>query len=265
MFVEHSSKTHKTTAVTMGTTDQTVTVRIPQLYVSFLDTKPALNPHYETVRIESEEWLSKTCQFDAKMVKKIAMIDFSYFCAIMAPKADYKKFQTICDWGNWVFPFDDQFDDGVLRNQPKIAKNMVDTLLQSMHGDVKAQSLGTRPKLVDAHDEICEELKSSTFGNGIFMRYANAMTNYCAGTLRQVRDCSDDHVQQPEEMLATRRSSIGAWPLYALIEYGYELSLPDFVFEHPLIQKIEELGVDFVLIQNDILSYAKEEVSCPCM
>ena len=247
----------------MAMVNEAVMVRIPQLYVSFLAVEPALNPHYQTVRIESERWLSKTCRFDAKMDKKIRMIDFSYFCAVMTPKADHKKFRTICDWGNWVFPFDDQFDDGFLRDQPELAKGMIDTLLQSMRGDMWSTSPRMRSRLVDAHDEICRELETSTLGTGVFRRYTNAMTNYCAGTLRQVQDCSSGHVQQPEDMLATRRSSIGAWPLYALIEYGHELSLPDFVFEHPLIEKIEELGVDFVLVQNDILSYAKEEVNPP--
>ena len=44
------------------------------------------------------------------------------------------------------------------------------------------------------------------------------------------------------------------------VEYSHELNLPGAVFEHPLIKDIETLGIDWMLIQNDILSYCKEEV-----
>lgn len=61
--------------------------------------------------------------------------------------------------------------------------------------------------------------------------------------------------------MTVRRSSIGAQPLYALVEFGHQLDIPKAVFNHSLIQQIRVLGVDLILIQNDILSYRKEEVS----
>lgn len=36
------------------------------------------------------------------MQMKLQKLDFSYFCAIMAPNAPRDEYRTICDWGNWV-------------------------------------------------------------------------------------------------------------------------------------------------------------------
>ena len=34
----------------------------------------------------------------------------------MVPDADASTFRVICNWGYWIFPFDDLFDDGELRD-----------------------------------------------------------------------------------------------------------------------------------------------------
>ena len=33
----------------------------------------------------------------------------------MVPYADAKLLRIICEWGNWIFPFDDLFDNGDVR------------------------------------------------------------------------------------------------------------------------------------------------------
>lgn len=97
-------------------------VKLPDLFQSFLKDPPPVNPHYETVRIESEQWLSKSvqslfafrvlyrsltsllsfCDFPADLIKRVHKCDFSYFCAIVAPYAPADRFRILCDWGNWV-------------------------------------------------------------------------------------------------------------------------------------------------------------------
>jgi hypothetical protein len=41
------------------------------------------------------------------MRKSFGKIDFSYFCAAAAPDVGEEELRTLCDWGNWLFPFDD--------------------------------------------------------------------------------------------------------------------------------------------------------------
>jgi hypothetical protein len=240
-------------------------VVIPNLFTSFLATPPYPNPHYGSVRAESEQWLANSWQCDYKAQKKISAIDFSYFCAILAPKADHDRFRLICDWGNWVFPFDDLFDDGDLREDVDRAHLLIERLIGAMQD---AKEVGALPagaeaeqRLVDSHSNIWERLKSGTENAGVRERFRCAIQDYCNGALQQVQDCSASHSRDPEDLLTVRRSSIGAQPLYALVEFGHQLDIPKSVLNHTLIEQIRVLGVDLILIQNDILSYRKEEVS----
>lgn len=79
-------------------------------------------------------------------------------------------------------------------------------------------------------------------------RYVNAMESYCAGTLQHVTDYAANRTPTLSEMLATRRKSIGVFPMYHLFEWAHNLSLPGEVFLHHTIQSLELLGADFVIL-----------------
>ncbi|KAI2821009.1 hypothetical protein CBS63078_1710 [Aspergillus niger] len=63
-----------------------------------------------------------------------------------------------------------------------------------------------------------------------------------------------------EEFIVMRRGSIATTPLYALFEYANGLNIPDEVFECPSIKKLERVSTEVTVIQNDIVSYRKEQI-----
>jgi hypothetical protein len=241
-------------------------VVIPDLFTSFLTTPPLINPDYHLARKESEQWLASSWKCDLKARKRLHGIDASYFCAILAPKANHNRFRLICDWTNWVFPFDDLFDDGDLRDDPERATLVIGRLLNVMQ-DAKNEPMSlpigaeSEQRLIDCYTDFWERFKSGTEDLGVRERFVGALQDYCHGALQQVRDCSTSTSRDLEDLLAVRRSSISVLPLYALVEFGHQLDLPERLFEHASIQQIRALGLDIILIQNDILSYQKEEVS----
>ena len=99
-----------------------------------------------------------------------------------------------------------------------------------------------------------------TAGLGVCRRFVKVITDYCMNVLQQVQSCSDEDVPKPDELIEIRRDTIGVRPLFVFVEYANGLDLPDDVFAHPLVKEIETLGVDWILIQNEILSYRQEEV-----
>ncbi|KAI1428994.1 isoprenoid synthase domain-containing protein [Xylaria sp. FL1777] len=253
-----------------------VMVRIPDMFVSFLAEPPRFNPNYSQVKARSEAWISKYalfpfipmlsptshtqmgrfCSFDERMSMLISKCDFSYFIAIAAPEAGILEFRTLCDWGNWVFPFDDLFDNGELRDEPAAAATILRSLMSPMskYQTWQEKNISRRERLpiVKVHDTGSSE--------GVQRRFSKAMADYCAGALIQVEDLSTHKIPiMPEEMLKRRQLSAGVSPLFSLVEYAHGLHIPDYVFEHPAIQEIERLGIDFVLLMNDTLSYMKEE------
>jgi hypothetical protein len=74
------------------------------------------------------------------------------------------------------------------------------------------------------------------------------MESYCAGVLKHVKDHASDRVLSVQDMVDTRRMSIGVFPMYPLIEFAYGLDMPDEVLEHPTVRALEDLGAEFVMM-----------------
>ncbi|KAL3464020.1 terpene synthase metal binding domain protein [Aspergillus heterothallicus] len=229
--------------------ESTTTVHLPQMFTLFLSGEPPVNPHYAEIRAESEKWLAEKCAFAERATRRLSKTDFSYFCSVSAPRAGREELRTVCDWGNWVFPFDDMFDNGALRADPTRAQEVIESLLAGM---------GMNDPLIQVHNSVWDRIVEGS-PVGTQRRFAKTMHDYCMGSLAQVQNASKKSFPSIEEMLALRRQSAGVAPLFALVEYAHKLNIPDTVFKSKSIQEIERIGVDFVLIQNDILSYCKEE------
>ncbi|PYH95298.1 pentalenene synthase [Aspergillus ellipticus CBS 707.79] len=239
--------------------DDYVTVCLPDMFVLFLSGEPTVNPLYKSVRKASEEWLSRECSLDEAFQRRLRKTDFSYFCAIAAPEAEPEELRTIFDWGNWVFPFDDLFDEGWLKEDPERAQVVIDSLQAGMVDEGEQAPVPADHPLVRVHNSVWHRVAKVRITHCIRRRFATTMGDYCNGCMAQVRKCSEAKLPSLEEMLSLRRQSAGVSPLFALVEYAHKLDLPDFVFECKSIQEIERIGIDLVLLQNDMLSYCKEE------
>ncbi|KAK2002105.1 terpene synthase metal binding domain-containing protein [Colletotrichum falcatum] len=197
------------------------------------------------------------------MQKAVNACDFSYFCSIAAPSAPEERLRTMCDWGNWVFPFDDMFDSGHLRSDLETSRQVLDSLMSNMLG--RRCYIGKKLPVVQAHDDVFRRLSEVGLTCvGVQRRFAKSMELYAEGVARHVETFTSHRPPSLQEMLQTRRLSVGVAPLYHLVEYAHSLQIPDEVFEDPAIQALELLGADFVILANDILSYRKEESDgCP--
>lgn len=102
LFPKHIEASRGNSLAAKPTADGKVQVVMPDIFQSFLKHPPRLNPNYETVRLESEQWTKELCSLSPSMEKKVHLIDFAYFCAIAAPDAPATGYRVMCDWGNWV-------------------------------------------------------------------------------------------------------------------------------------------------------------------
>ncbi|KAI1172830.1 terpene synthase metal binding domain-containing protein [Nemania sp. FL0916] len=235
---------------------QRVTIRFPDLFKGFLVNDPLVNTGYEAIRPESENWIKNAMSLPPQQHKRVQDGDFTYFSAIMLPKAYPEKLKIVSDWGNWIFIFDDLFDEGELGWDVESSQKIVNELLPVMLPS-NIDRWSDNP-IIQAHDSIFRRLATT------FSRDTSAEWNCIVGVLQHVKDRTTDRTITVQEMLDTRRSSAGIVAMYALIESAYELNIPDEVFNHPTIKALEDLGVECIAISNDILSYRKEEAdNCP--
>ncbi|KAF2760256.1 terpenoid synthase [Pseudovirgaria hyperparasitica] len=239
-------------------TDNRIIVQVPDLFRGFLKEEPQLNAFYGSIRPEAEEELCRRCDLDSDTQRKIEKCNFAFFAAAMVPRADRKRYKLICEWGNWIFPFDDLFDDGPLRDDPKRARESMNRLLSSLRKPPNSvvETDSTWSALISFHDHIYSAIRMDST-DIVSRRYADAMTDYCMGTLDQVGQYGT--LPTIDEMLAMRRRSVCVRTLYVLIEYAHEIRVPENLHDNAHLLNIETIGVDLILMHNDILSYRKEE------
>ncbi|KAK6400434.1 hypothetical protein LTR81_024311 [Elasticomyces elasticus] len=181
----------------------------------------------------------------------------------MVPDADAATFRVICDWGNWIFPFDDLFDDGELRQDEPRARKVLACLSSSFKQPLASllsydEDVNQFGNIVTFHDHISTFIRSSELG-GLTDRYARGMQEYCCGTIDQVHQHELHKRPSVEEVFKNRRQSVCAAPLFVLMQLGQRIALPSGIFEDPVLQRLQELAIDLVLLHNDLLSYPKEE------
>lgn len=76
------------------------------------------------------------------------------------------------------------------------------------------------------------------------------MDSYFGAVILQARNRAAGIIPNLEDYMVTRRDTSGCRQCWALLEYGYNLHLPDEVMEDPIIQSLGEATNDFVSWTN---------------
>ena len=66
------------------------------------------------------------------------------------------------------------------------------------------------------------------------------------------------YTRGPDEYLAMRRGSLGAYPALVNNKWCYGIDLPEEVADYPSVFEIMVIISDQILLVNDILSYEKD-------
>ncbi|KAI0007135.1 isoprenoid synthase domain-containing protein [Xylariaceae sp. FL0662B] len=235
---------------------QSFSVHLPDLFSSIMSVDPVVNPNYEKVKAEADNWISRVFNLTEEKARKNAQADFAYMNAIWAPKADDIALRVMIDWHHWVFAFDDQFDEGHLNSDPvKAAEEIIYTLalLDDVHPIVTLEENPLRH--VFQHTWFRYRERSS---RPLQARYKSRVRQYCLGVLSQVGVKQNSSILSVEEYMNFRRGSIGTYPSFSLIEYAHGIDLPQEIIDHPSIGICEEVASDLVILVNDLLSYRKD-------
>ncbi|KAM3414341.1 hypothetical protein BST61_g10988 [Cercospora zeina] len=242
----------------MAYTSKYITVQLPNLFVDFLAAEPRLHPQFAEICRQSDEALCKSCKYDPRVCKIVQRGDFCRFVAIAAPHAHEFQFRTYCDWVNWVFPYDDLFDNGYLRADFEAAKKKMSALLTGTKGNVDQRPQKQNCDLIEFHDGIWARIQA-TASPGVQKRFLKTLGDFCGAVLDQVGNCGVNRLPTIEEILVTRRQSAGVAPLFPLSEFANSLNIPDSFFADSATIEMQNSAMDSALLQNDILSYQKEE------
>ncbi|TFB01049.1 Presilphiperfolan-8-beta-ol synthase [Trichoderma ghanense] len=256
-------------------------VVIPDLFSSIMAVEPTINPHYKDGKAEADAWFKSLLQLKGKAEATFNKTDFGFAAAVWAPSAEKDRFRTAVDWANWVFYFDDQFDEGHLANDPAAAQAEIDSILAILNNESSYtqadkpliyafQSIWDRIKMVCGLQPIrvyfanrrtagCHT-RSPNWSIEVQERWKNAHKKYVDGLIYQSQRTKLGYAAAPtvDEYMRYRRETIGVILAIRLVEYAENIKLSQAQLNHPAMQLCTRTIVDLVILSNDILSYKKE-------
>ncbi|KAI0536211.1 isoprenoid synthase domain-containing protein [Xylaria digitata] len=237
------------------------TLYIPDLFGGVLSGDPVENPREPEIGRMSEEWTKALTKMDPKTAKILTKANFAYLISLSAPQADAEAFRMAVDWCIWAFVFDDQYDEGAMR----------DKTIESSHEMIYTLSLmdDTYPP-VDPKKYPLRYMFQTTWrrfqqvGDAPFFylqqRWKESHRKCLFAILQQVwlaQSKTGLDVTIPDYM-ETRRQSIGSYCLFVVVEWAHGIKLTQDIFDHPSVATCERAAADLTWLVNDILSYKKD-------
>ncbi|KAG9014251.1 hypothetical protein FRB94_013561 [Tulasnella sp. JGI-2019a] len=214
-----------------------------------------VNPHYEAASAESDAWFDSFGIHRGSRRDEFKIAKFGLLTAMSYAQADHAHLRNCCDFMSWLFAFDDLTDDGGLRENidgmKKAAKIMMDAL--------------RNPKTYKTEFKVGETLRSfwerasATASEGTQRRFVETCQLYVNAIYQQVVNRRHDQIPTFESFIQLRRDTSAVKLVFSLIEYSLNLTLPDAVFDDPIIKSLEQGANDILTWANDIYSFNVEQ------
>jgi hypothetical protein len=228
-----------------------------------------INPHYPSASDVSDEWIGSYSIFkDKAFAEKFFLNRFGLLNAMCYPDANAERFRLCCDYMNLLFVFDEDADDGSLKEDAEKTRAAVKLLAKALRDPIglpasflPAQMLA---KLVFLYLitgfylscwHFCSsnsywERASLLSSAGAQKRFVAEMEHYLQGVHQQVSSRASKESLSVESFIKMRRNTSALRPMWAVIEMSLAIDLPDEVMEHPILVKMAEIANDMVAWGN---------------
>ncbi|KAF3162786.1 hypothetical protein TWF225_008062 [Orbilia oligospora] len=236
----------------------TITVKIPDLFISIVGKPRELNPFLEKT-ISTDDWTCKVLRFDENLTREWINMKFPLLCASMVPNSTEQPLQAFTEWISWVFPFDDRVDGGDLADDFNGAAEEIIESLAIMDDDyptIGPEGNGVRHMFQKIWWRVSKYAPPDER-----RRYKRLNRYYMLGLLQQIKWLGyKDRILTVDEYLAFRRPCSGVGPTCLFAEWSVTEAnkIPCEVVEHPSVEIFRDLVIDIVSIANDIYSCPKD-------
>ncbi|KAI1789483.1 terpenoid synthase [Ganoderma leucocontextum] len=213
-----------------------------------------INPLYEEVAAEGNAWLRSFLPFNLKSQHAFEKGDFGLLAALTFPDVPRDQLRTCVDLFNVFFLVDEYTD---VEPAPKV-REIIEVSIDALHNPRKP-----RPDGEVIIGEVVRQFwdrgrKTVPHHNG--EPFVASLVDYLHAVAAQAeaRD-SGTILRTADAYLAIRREDAGVRPLYVL--GALFLSIPDHLHDDPPLTRLTRLGCDLVAIDNDVLSYNREQAA----
>ncbi|KAG1857995.1 isoprenoid synthase domain-containing protein [Suillus tomentosus] len=199
-----------------------------------------INPHFEDVKAEVDASI--------RGFKALSPESRAAFT-----KCDPEYLRISCDLIN-AFLFLDEYTD--IENGV-VTKEIVDIVIDALHNPHKI-----RPEGECILGEILRQFWVRAIQSASPSSQRHFLETFTAslhGFVAEALDREQGHRRSIDDYMKLRRYTVCLKPCLFIYEMG--MDLPDEVFHHPVIMDLAECITDLVLIDNDMISYNKEQAA----
>ncbi|KAJ7766583.1 isoprenoid synthase domain-containing protein [Mycena olivaceomarginata] len=215
-----------------------------------------INPSYDEVKKEADDWFTSLKCFDEKDSAEFVRCNFALLAALCYPELDKEEFRLTCDMFTLFFVFDQYTDvvDGkgaqeLAHLALKPLKDLDAECAEDEHTVGKVAS-GFWKRFMAVATETCQE------------RFIMGWKEYAEGVVQEAKDRHERTVPRSfytGDLMRLRKLTCGAAPCMAIYLIGKEL--PRGFFGHPTLVRLAELTTEIIALENETYSYQKERAT----
>ncbi|KAF8184523.1 terpenoid synthase [Mycena galopus ATCC 62051] len=223
----------------------------------------AYNPSGDAVAQESVNWLdSSSPELSAKLRKALYDLKGGELTAYCYPTASPSRLRVVSDFMNWIFHLDNISDGMLTRETESLADCVMNSVWIPDSYRPTTRQGQTQPSEEPNAGRLARDFWMrciSGAGPGTQARFKETLAMFFEAVSIQAQMRDTGYIPDLESYIALRRDTSGCKPSWALIEYGLDIDLPDFVANDPVIMALDQATNDVVSWSNDIFSYAVEQ------
>ncbi|KAG0703655.1 isoprenoid synthase domain-containing protein, partial [Suillus ampliporus] len=208
----------------------------------------AINPHFEDVKVEVDASCRDFMALSPESQEAFDKCDFARLPALAYPSAPREHLRIGCELMNVFFVLDEYSDI----ESGAGTKKIIDIMLDALHNPHKTR---TRRRIY--HRFWARAIQTASMSSQ--RHFLETFTAYLRAVVVEALDREQGHRRGIDEYMKLRRVTIGLRPSIAICEMG--MNLPDEVFYHPVIAELVDCIADMILIDNDMVSYNREQAT----
>ncbi|KAH7434519.1 hypothetical protein KP509_06G021400 [Ceratopteris richardii] len=247
-------------------------VKMPELTCSFASE---LNPYYEAVREECEEWISVVATPTTPQAHKF-LLDCQLprlvcRCLPNVPEHAVPRLLQTMKMISWLLIADSEDDDPSEMGSDYMATSSRshsimailygnDSIPTPCSGTYNAERLGglkAREQFLNGFRELCGEILPS-MSPKLRARFVSSMASYLDSLKIQAAFRRVNHIPDVHFYMDIRRQASFMYPAFVLGEYVLGLELEEVVHSDRFVLDIQDIAVDFVNLCNDVVSCRQE-------
>ncbi|KAI0079068.1 terpenoid synthase [Panus rudis PR-1116 ss-1] len=204
------------------------------------------NPHQEEAYRAIRKWFTDLGVYEKPKEKKFMSHSFDLYAGLSFPDADVTHLQTCIAFFLWAFSFDDLSDEGEFQSKPERVQVGVDISMEVLNHPERPPPQFKYAAML--HD-IWRWFRS-TASPGACNRFKRAVESWMKSQVEQAASRADNLLPSVEEFIVLRRRTIGGEIVEAMVEYSLDLQIPEYVWEHPILDGLSKAAIDIMTWPN---------------